>query len=87
MSDLHQEMQFHPALPHLHDGCFLGALPEQRRLGMQRLEVPADRNRLAEDRAIVELIWPRSTCSIGTVRPFSARKILTRRGFGARPPS
>src|SRR5262245_41527053 len=32
-------------------------------------------------------IWPRSTCSIGTDRPFSARKIFTRRGFGALPPS
>jgi hypothetical protein len=30
---------------------------------------------------------PRSTCSVGTVIPFSARNTRTRRGFGARPPS
>ena len=48
-------MQLDPALPHLDQRNFERAAAEQRRLGMERLEVTADGDRLSDYGAIVEL--------------------------------
>jgi hypothetical protein len=47
-------MQLDTPLPHLDKRRALCAGAEQRRRRMQRFDVAADRNRLGEDRAIVE---------------------------------
>ncbi len=48
------QVQLHAPLPHLSGSQFFRRAPEQRRLGMQRLEVPADGHRLADAVAVVE---------------------------------
>src|SRR5829696_6749670 len=50
-----EQAELKPPLPHLDAGALEGAGAEQRRLCMQLLEVAADRDRLADDGAVVEL--------------------------------
>jgi hypothetical protein len=94
-----EQVELDPALPHLDRRLADGSPAEQRRRGLQLLEIAADRHGFTKDRAVVELKLreatisplcsnaPMSTGTSGTVMPFSARKMRVRRGFGARPPS
>jgi hypothetical protein len=47
-------MQFQPALPHLGPRYAERAAPEQRRLGLDLLEIAADGDGFGQDRAIVQ---------------------------------
>jgi hypothetical protein len=48
------EVELDAPVPHLDQGLLEGAAAEQRRLRAQTLEVPADRNRLGDHRAVIE---------------------------------
>jgi hypothetical protein len=53
--DAAEDLELHAALPHLHDGAVLRADTHERRLGLRLLEVAADRDRLRDAGAVVEL--------------------------------
>ena len=48
------EVELHAAVPHLDQRLLLAAAAEQRRLRAQPLEIPADRHRFGDHRAVVE---------------------------------
>ena len=50
-----QEVHLHAPLPHLHPGLAKCALAEQRRLGVQFLEIAADGDGFGQDGPVVEL--------------------------------
>jgi hypothetical protein len=50
-----EHAELHAALPHLDERLVARVDAEQRRLRVEALEVQADRDRLGEDRAVVEL--------------------------------
>ena len=54
VGDRKQEVQLEPAIPHLDLRLLQRAPPEQRRLGMERLEIAADGDRFREYRAVVQ---------------------------------
>ena len=47
-------MQLEAAIPHLDAGKLQRTTPEQRWIGLERLEITADRDRFREHRAVVE---------------------------------
>jgi hypothetical protein len=55
MRDRPEQMEFNPPLPHLDHRRLLGPRAEQRWLGVERFEIAADRDRLGNDRAVIEL--------------------------------
>ena len=54
-SDCGEQLQFHPPVPHLDLRLLAQVAPEQVWLGMEPLQIAADRDRLGEIRPVVEL--------------------------------
>ena len=99
------QVEFDATLPHFRRAPCRGVShAEQRRIGLNFLEIPANRDRFADAGAVVQFPEPeraspglrsmnsgffctkllRFISTLGTSMPFSARKMSTRRGFGAR---
>ena len=52
--DRQEQMKLDAPVPHFHQRAFERAAAEQRRIGVEPLEIPADRDRLRNRRAVVE---------------------------------
>src|SRR5262249_50191112 len=55
MRNRSKQVELDPPLPHLDHRRLLGSGTEQRGLGIECFEVAADRNRLGNDRSVIEL--------------------------------
>jgi hypothetical protein len=70
--------QFDPPRPHVHLGDIVRAVPEQRGLRMQRLEISTDRDALGQHATIVER--QRGRLAIGVHRE-ERRRLVLRLGY------
>ena len=52
--DRQEQMKLDAPVPHFHQRAFERAAAEQRRIGVEPLEIPADGDRLRDRRAVVE---------------------------------